>query len=160
MTTLYVRDGAAFREAESHDVIHRAQVLISRKFRTGAPVLSEPTQVKEFLKLRLASLEYEVFCCFYLDASHRLIAFEELFRGTVDHAHVHPRDVLRQALQHNATTVIFAHNHPSGSLEPSVADECTTQRLKDLLALMDVRVLDHMIVGTTGCYSMAEHGRI
>ena len=112
MTTLYVRDGLSFREAESHHVIHQAQLLISRRFRAGAPVLSRPKEVRDFLRLRLGSLDHEVFCCFYLDSRRRLIAFEELFRGTVDCAQVHPRDVLRQALNHNATAVIFAHNHP------------------------------------------------
>lgn len=160
MTTLYVRDGLTFREADSHDVIRQAQTLISRSFRPGAPLLSRPEQVREFLRLRLGSLDHEVFCCFYLDTRRRLIAFEELFRGTVDCAHVHPRDVLRQALKHNATAVIFAHNHPSGALEPSPADDFITHRLKDLLALMDVHVLDHMIVGDNGCYSMSEHGLI
>jgi DNA repair protein RadC len=158
MTTLYVRDGLAFREAESHHVIRQAQVLISRSFRPGAPVLSRPKQIREFLRLRLGSLDHEVFCCFYLDARRRLIAFEELFRGTVDCAHVHPRDVLRQALHHNATAVIFAHNHPSGALEASPADEFITRRLKDLLALMDVAVIDHFIVGECGSYSFAEAG--
>lgn len=157
MTTLYVQDGSAYREAESHDVIREAQVLISRRFRAGAPVLTRPHEIPKFLKLHLGSLDHEVFCCFYLDAGHRLIAFEELFRGTVDCAQVHPRDVLRQALQHNATSVIFAHNHPSGRLEPSPADDFITRRLKDLLALMDVRVIDHFIVSHSGHYSFAEH---
>ena len=160
MTTLYIRDGLAFREADSHYVIREAQALISRRFRPGAPVVSRPTEVRKFLRLRLGSLDHEIFCCFYLDSRRRLIAFEELFRGTVDCAQVHPRDVLRQALKHNATAVIFAHNHPSGALEPSPADDFITRRLKDLLALMDVLVLDHLIVGDGGCYSMAEHGML
>ena len=158
MTTLYVREGLSFREAESHHVIREAQVLIGRRFRRGAPILARPKEVREFLRLRLGSLDHEIFCCFYLDTRRRLIAFEELFRGTVDCAQVHPRDVLRQALRHNATAVIFAHNHPSGALEPSPADEFITRRLKDLLALMDVLVLDHIIVGECRCYSFAEHG--
>ena len=160
MTTLYVREGSVFREAESHDVIRQAQVLISRSFRPGAPVLSRPKQIRDFLRLRLGSLDHEVFCCIYLDTRRRLIAFEELFRGTVDCAQVHPRDVLRQALRHNATAVIFAHNHPSGALEPSPADDFITRRLKDLLVLMDVVVLDHIIVGECGCYSFAEAGSL
>ena len=160
MTTLYIHDGLAYREAESHLVIREAQVLISRRFRPGAPVLARPKEVQEFLRLRLGSLDHEIFCCFHLDSRRRLIAFEELFRGTVDCAQVHPRDVLRQALHHNATAVIFAHNHPSGALNPSPADDFITRRLKDLLSLMDVLVLDHIIVGDGGCYSMAEHGMI
>ena len=160
MTTHYIHDGLAYREAESHHVIREAQVLISRRFRPGAPVLARPKEVQEFLRLRLGSLDHEIFCCFHLDSRRRLIAFEELFRGTVDCAQVHPRDVLRQALHHNATAVIFAHNHPSGALNPSPADDFITRRLKDLLSLMDVLVLDHIIVGDGGCYSMAEHGMI
>ena len=158
MTTLYIHDGLGYREAESNRVIREAQVLISRKFRPGAPVLSRSKEIYEFLRLRLGSLDHEIFCCFYLDSRRRLIAFEELFRGTVDCAQVHPRDVLRQALHHNATAVIFAHNHPSGALEPSPADDFITRRLKDLLGLMDVVVLDHIIVGDGGCYSFADHG--
>ena len=150
MTTLYIHDGLAYREAESHHVIREAQVLISRRFRAGAPVLSRPKEVHEFLRLRLGSLDHEIFCCFYLDTRRRLIAFEELFRGTVDCAQVHPRDVLRQALHYNATAVIFAHNHPSGVLEPSPADDFITRRLKDLLSLMDVLVLDHILGGNRG----------
>jgi DNA repair protein RadC len=160
MTTLYVREGSEFREADSYHVIREAQLLIARRFRPGAPVLSRPEQIRQFLKLRLGGRDHEVFCCFFLDSRRRLIAFEELFRGTVDCAQVHPRDVLRQALKHNATTVIFAHNHPSGDLEPSAADDFITRRLKDLLALMDVQVFDHIIVGQGGCYSMAEHGQL
>jgi DNA repair protein RadC len=160
MTTLYVHDGLAFREAEYDHVIRQAQALMSRRFRPGAPVLSRPKEVRDYLRLRLGSLDHEVFCCIYLDTRRRLIAFEELFRGTVDSAQVHPRDVLRQALHHNATAVIFAHNHPSGALEPSPADDFITRRLTDLLALMDVLVLDHIIVGGGGCYSMAEHGAL
>jgi len=93
-----------------------------------------------------------------LDNRHRLIAFEELFRGTIDRAGVHPREVLRQTLLHNAAALIFAHNHPSGVLEPSPADEQITLRLRDALALVDVRVLDHIIVGDGHCLSFAERG--
>jgi DNA repair protein RadC len=91
-------------------------------------------------------------------ARYRLLAFEELFRGTIDRAGVHPREVLRQTLAHNAAAVIFAHNHPSGVLEPSQADELITRRLKEALALIDVRVLDHFIVGDGQCYSFSERG--
>ena len=96
--------------------------------------------------------------CLYLDNRHRLIAFEELFRGTIDRAGVHPREVLRQTLSHNAAAVILAHNHPSGVLEPSQADELITRRLKEALALLDVRVLDHFIIGDGVCFSFCEHG--
>jgi DNA repair protein RadC len=99
-----------------------------------------------------------VFCCLFLDTRHRLICFEELFRGTVDGASVHPREVVKQALARNAASVILAHNHPSGVAEPSHADEIITVRLRDALALVDIRVLDHLIVGDGACTSLAERG--
>jgi len=99
-----------------------------------------------------------VFCVLYLDTHHRLIAFEELFPATTDSAQVHTKEVLRQTLAHNASALILAHNHPSGVMEPSQADEYITRRLRDALALVDVRVLDHLIVGNGSCYSFAEHG--
>ena len=99
-----------------------------------------------------------MFCCLYLDNRHRLIAFDELFRGTIDGASVHPREVVREALAHNAAALILAHNHPSGVAEPSRADELITQRLRDALALVDIRVLDHLIVAGPETLSFAERG--
>ena len=99
-----------------------------------------------------------MFCCLYLDNRHHLIVCEELFRGTIDGAAVHPREVLRQALAHNAAAVILAHNHPSGIAEPSRADEIITRRLRDALALVDIRVLDHIIVAGPHTISLAERG--
>lgn len=122
--------------------------------------LAEPAATRKFLWAQLRNRPYEVFCCLYLNNRHRLIAFEELFRGTTDCASVHVKEVARQSVIHNATAVILAHNHPSGVMEPSQADESITRRLKDALALMDVRVLDHLIVGEAGCFSFAEHGLI
>ena len=98
------------------------------------------------------------FWCLYLDSRHRLIRFEELFRGTIDGATVHPREVLRQALAHNAAAVILAHNHPSGVAEPSQADEMITRRLKEALALVDIRVLDHLVIAGAEAVSLAEKG--
>lgn len=135
--------------------------LARRHFREAlrlGPALSAPEATRTFLVAQLRDRPYEVFCCLYLDNRHRLIAFEELFRGTIDRAGVHPREVLRQTLAHNAAAVIFAHNHPSGVLEPSQADELITRRLRDALALMDVRVLDHFIIGDGRCYSFSEAG--
>jgi DNA repair protein RadC len=120
--------------------------------------LSAPDTTRRFLMAQLRDRPYEVFCVLYLDSHHRLIAFEELFRGTTDSAQVHTKEVLRQTLVHNASALILAHNHPSGVMEPSHADEHITKRLRDALALMDVRVLDHLIVGDGNCYSFAEHG--
>jgi DNA repair protein RadC len=122
--------------------------------------LAAPDNTRKFLMAQLRDLRYEVFCVLFLDCHHRLIAFEELFRGTVDCAQVHTREVVRQALAHNASGLILAHNHPSGVMEPSLADKSITQRLKDALALMDVRVLDHLIVGAGICFSFSEHGML
>lgn len=135
--------------------------LARRHFREAlqvGPALAAPEATRTFLIAQLRDRPYEVFCCLYLDNRHRLIAFEELFRGTIDRAGVHPREVLRQTLLHNAAAVIFAHNHPSGVLEPSQADELITRRLKEALALMDVRVLDHFIIGDGVCFSFSEAG--
>jgi DNA repair protein RadC len=120
--------------------------------------MSAPEATRRFLLAHLRDRPYEVFCCLYLDSHHRLIAFEELFRGTTNIAHVHIREVLRQALSYNASALIFAHNHPSGVAVPSKADESITRRLREALALMEVRVLDHLIVAESGCYSFSEHG--
>jgi DNA repair protein RadC len=124
---------------------------------TGS-ALANPQVTREFLRMRLRDLQYEVFGCVYLDNRNRVIAFEELFRGTIDGASVHPREVLRHALARNAAAVILVHNHPSGLAEPSQADEMITRRLKDALALVDIRVLDHVVVGDAGCESFAERG--
>lgn len=120
--------------------------------------LSSPGEVREYLVARLRDRPYEVFCCLYLDNRNRLITIEELFRGTIDGASVHPREVVRQAMTHNAAAVILAHNHPSGVAEPSQADEAITQRLKSALALVDIRVLDHLVIGDGRTVSFAERG--
>jgi DNA repair protein RadC len=120
--------------------------------------LDTPDSTRRFLLAQLRDRPYEVFCCLFLDNRHRLIAFEEVFRGTIDGATVHPREVVRQTLLHNAAAVIIAHNHPSGVCEPSPADEGVTRRLRQALALIDVRLLDHLIVGEGPCYSFSEHG--
>ena len=122
------------------------------------PSLTSPRATRDFLVARLRDRPYEVFCCLYLDNRHRLTAFDELFRGTIDGASVHPREVVREALHHRAAAVILAHNHPSGVAEPSQADELITQRLRDALALVDIRLLDHLIVGDGVCTSLAERG--
>ena len=119
---------------------------------------TSPSDVKQFCQLQIAQEKDEHFCCMFMDSQHRLIAFEGLFRGTVDGASVYPRVVVRRALELNAAALILTHNHPSGLPDPSTADIKITQRLKDALALVDVRVLDHVIVGTDGTSSMAEAG--
>ncbi len=122
------------------------------------PGLAGPADVRRFLRARLRDRPHEVFCCLYLDNRHRVIAFEELFRGTIDGASVHPREVIKQALAHNAAAVILAHNHPSGVAEPSQADELITRRLRGGLGLVDIQILDHLVIGDTGCVSFAERG--
>ena len=124
----------------------------------AGPPLESPAATRNFLVAQLRDLPYEVFCCLFLDNRHRLIAFQELFRGTIDGASVHPREVVREALCRNAAAVILAHNHPSGVAEPSQADELITLRLREALALVDIRVLDHLIVGDSRCVSFAERG--
>ena len=123
-------------------------------------VLSSPAETRAFLKARLKKFPFEVFACLFLDNRHRVISFEELFQGTIDGASVHPREVVRRAMHHNAAAVILAHNHPSGVAEPSRADQSLTLRLKEALALIDVRVLDHMIVGDGEIVSLAERGML
>jgi DNA repair protein RadC len=123
-------------------------------------VLNSPGKVREYLKLRLASLEREVFIALFLDAQNRLIAADELFAGTLTQTSVYPREVVKQALRRNASAVIFAHNHPSGVAEPSRSDELLTSSLKQALGLVDVRVLDHLIVAGPATVSFAERGLI
>jgi DNA repair protein RadC len=120
--------------------------------------LTAPDCTRKFLLAQLRDRPYEVFCGLFLDNRHRLLAFEEIFRGTIDGASVHPREIVRLTLRHNAASVIVAHNHPSGVVEPSQADEGVTRRLRQALALIDVRLLDHLIVGDGKCFSFSEHG--
>lgn len=122
--------------------------------------LESPADTRNFLRARLRDYPHEVFACLFLDNRHRVIAFEELFRGTIDGASVYPREVAKACLQHNAAAVIFAHNHPSGVAEPSRADRQITSRLKKGLALLEIRVLDHFIVAERGTVSFAEKGLI
>lgn len=120
--------------------------------------ITDPQATRRFLSAQLRDLAYEVFACLLLDNRHRIIRFTELFRGTINGASVYPREVVRLALHHNAAAVIFAHNHPSGVAEPSQADRALTERLRQALALIDVSVLDHFVVGDGECVSFAERG--
>ena len=121
-------------------------------------LLISPESTRKYLKARLRAYAHEVFACIFLDNRHRVIEFEELFNGTIDGASIHPREVVKRALFHNAAAVIFAHNHPSGVAEPSQSDLAITRRLNDALALVDIRVLDHFIVGDQEVLSFAERG--
>jgi DNA repair protein RadC len=122
------------------------------------PVFDAPVKVRDFVALQIGGLGYEVFAVLFLDNQHRLIKLETMFRGTLSQTAVYPREVARRALELNAAAVILSHNHPSGSAEPSRADEHLTQQLKSALALIDVRVLDHLIVASGGVLSFAERG--
>ena len=141
----------------AEEIVAMARTLVNRRFAKGRSITS-PDAFRDYLQLKLAEREYELFCCLYLDNRHRILAFEPLFRGTIDGASVYPREVVKQALSLNARAVIFAHNHPSGQPEPSDADRSITHRLQQALALVDVRVLDHFIVGEGRAYSFAEQG--
>jgi len=121
-------------------------------------VLTSPEATRAYLSNQLRHYPHEVFACLFLDNQHHILKFEELFRGTIDGASVYPREVVKKALEHNAAALIFAHNHPSGISEPSQADKLITNKLKEALALLDIRVLDHFIIGDGKPYSFAEHG--
>ena len=138
-------------------VLKRAARIMEREMRYG-DALSSPTKVREFLNYRFALLEHEVFGMITLDNRHRVIDYVELFRGTIDGAAVYPREVMKEVLHLNASAVIFSHNHPSGIAEPSDADIAITRKLSDALALIDVRVLDHFIIGHNCSTSLAERG--
>jgi DNA repair protein RadC len=124
----------------------------------GGSVLGSPQAVRDYLRLKLQARPHEVFVAVFLDAQNRVLAVEELFRGTLTQTGVYPREVVKRALHHNAAAVIFAHNHPSGVAEPSHADEALTRTLKHALALVDVKVLDHFVVGGDSAMSFAERG--
>jgi DNA repair protein RadC len=154
---LYVRDTSSYRPATFEETLHAARRALAERFRPGRSLRS-PELVQEYLRFALASKEHEVFCLIGLDARHRLLGLVELFRGTVDGAQVHPREVVKESLRLNAVSVIIAHNHPSGVAEPSAADEMITQRIKDALALIDIRLLDHFVVGVHEVVSFARRG--
>ena len=154
---LYIQQAnGEYRVADEDDVICEATDIYNRYFSKGT-VISKPEKSADYFKLKLAHYEYEVFVCMFLNNQHQVIACDEMFRGTIDAASVYPREVLKAALQHNAAAVVFAHNHPSGKAEPSHADQEITKKLKSALALIDIRVLDHIIIGDS-TYSFAEHG--
>jgi len=120
--------------------------------------LKNPDDVRHYLITRLRAYEHEVFACLFLDNQHRVISFDELAHGSLNSAHISPREVVKRALAHNAAAVIFAHNHPSGMTKPSQADKALTQKLQKALQLVDIRVIDHMIIGEGPCTSFAELG--
>ena len=159
-----VADGVrSFRHglrARERGVVDRALDILGRYLREPGGVFQSPEQVKRYIALQLGGEPCERFAVLYLDCLNRAIAFEVLFSGTLTYASVYPREVVEAALQHKAAGVVLAHNHPSGSVRPSRADRELTQVLRTALALVDVRVLDHVIVGGVETLSMAEHGLI
>ena len=147
------------KRAELLAVTEMVRRALSERLRER-PVLDAPAAVMDVLRLHMADRAHEVFAVLFLDSQHRLIALEELFRGTLDQTSVYPREVALRALHHGAAAIILAHNHPSGVAEPSRADEALTRNLKAALGLLDIRVLDHFIVTRAGCTSMAERGLV
>jgi DNA repair protein RadC len=142
-------------------VLRALPELARRYFEESLPsgeLIRSPQDTESFLKARMQHLDHELFCCLYLDNRHRVLRFDELFRGTIDGTSVYPREVVKEALAVNAAAVILAHNHPSGVAEPSQADERITRRLKSALDLVDIRLLDHLIVGEGAATSLASRG--
>jgi DNA repair protein RadC len=146
-----------YRPARADEVLQQAQLLLAQRICAGE-VMSSPQVVRSYLQVAIGALEHEVFDVLFLDAQTRVIAFKEMFRGSVTQTAVYPREIVKEALALNAAGVILAHNHPSGSTEPSRSDEYLTQALKAALSLVDVKVLDHLIVTTGGITSFAERG--
>lgn len=160
VAALLVRDvDGQYRPASSEEVLQQARRVLSHRVRRGA-TMSSPEAVKDYLRVQLGVLEHEVFCVIFLDAQHRIVALKEMFRGTVTQTSVYPREVVKESLAVNAAAVILAHNHPSGVAEPSRADEFLTQSLRQALALVDVRVLDHLVVAGADVTSFAERGLV
>ncbi|WP_275627555.1 DNA repair protein RadC [Pseudomonas sp. 273] len=159
-SSLMVRDAQGrYLLATAEQILEAARQAIERKMQRGTSFTS-PATVKEYLRAKLAGFEHEVFAVLFMDTQHRLIEYAEMFRGTIDGASVYPRELVKEALRLNAAAVIVSHNHPSGNPEPSGADRALTQRLKEALGLVDVRVLDHVIVAGTDTTSFAERGLI
>lgn len=154
---LFRKVNGRYLRADDRLVIAAALAVLSENVARG-PQLTTSERLREYLAVRLGGLEYEVFCCIYLDAGNRVIECENLFRGSLGASYVHPREIAKQALFHNASAVVVAHNHPSGLAEPSEMDRLITMSLKYTLELIEVQLLDHMVVGAGKVSSMAELG--
>lgn len=147
------------KQAQFAAVLELARRAIEEELRGGA-MLTSPGAVRDYLRLAIGGRPHEVFVCLWLDAQHRVIHAEEAFRGTLTQTSVYPREIVKKALEVNAAAVIFAHNHPSGAAQPSQADELLTRSLKEALALVDVKVLDHFVVAGNQAISFAERGLV
>ena len=159
-SSLLVRDDQGrYLPATADQILEAARYVIDQKTPRGT-LFTSPALVKDYLRTKLANFEHEVFATLFLDSQNRLIEYVEMFRGTIDAASVYPREVVKEALRLNAAAVIVSHNHPSGNPEPSAADRVLTQRLKEALALVDVRTLDHVVVAGSNTTSFAERGLI
>ena len=156
-STLYRKSGPIFLPVIRDEV---RDIAVSQTEIIAGETIRSPGDTENFLKLKLSHLDHEVFCVIYLDNRHRIIKFEEIFRGTIDGTSVYPREIVKAALLNNAAAVILAHNHPSGVAEPSQADERITKRLKAALELIDVRILDHLVIAGNNSTSMAQRGLI
>ena len=159
MKVLHTKTGKLRISGEfTHDELFRVASELAADYLPDSPIMTSPQAVKNFLIAKLRHRAREGFEVLYCNNQNRLIASETLFEGTIDSCAVYPREVVHQCLHHGANAVIFAHNHPSDNTVPSQADRAITQRLKQALALLDIRVLDHIIVSKVDTYSMAEHG--
>lgn len=161
MQTLLVQSDSGLRPASPSEVFFAAGALALTEFNNSRPTLTTPRSALDYLQSMYIGRDAETFSVVFLDNRNRVIACEEVFRGTIDGATIHPREVVKLCIWRSATAVLFAHNHPSGVADPSQADELITRRLRDALALIDVRVLDHFVIGGTGKWSsMAELGML
>lgn len=159
--TPFIQDSADLytltRAISKDEIIQAAKSILNQRF-FEAPFLTNTILAKDFLISQLGDLKYEVFCVAFLDTKHRVLGFDEMFRGTIDVAPIYPREIVRKALEYNAAAVVLAHNHPSGYTEPSDADKLITEQLRKTLALFDIRVLDHFIIASSRILSFAELG--
>lgn len=156
----HTEDAPAYGRQDDDATIERALAILSGRMTAPGQFFSAPIQTRSYLTLRMGGLEHEEFRVLFLDSQHRLLTDAFMFRGTITQTSVYPREIVKEALRHNAAAAILAHNHPSGELSPSRADETLTKTVKEALALVDVRVLDHIIVSATGAVSMAEKGLV
>jgi DNA repair protein RadC len=160
MQDLMIKSGSRYRKARPAEIAEANSAYVLESMNRVQPTLEQPAEAARFLVNLLSGRDHEVFVVVFIDNRRKVICVEEMFRGTIDGASVHPREVVKAALWNSAQAVIFAHNHPSGVAEPSKADEMITRRLQDALSLIDVQVLDHMIVGHNRVTSFAQRGLI